>query len=558
MFNNNTATSGGGGAVNYSGRGTVTITNSLFSNNNSGSVGGAVNVSGGSPGGTYNIFRSAFVNNAANTSVVGPAFGGGAIASTQGVALNANFNRFTGNTAAGVTNGKTITTGGGTVSTLNANNNWWGVNTGPTANDVLGDAGVIAPSPWLQLRNSASPTTINVAGTSTVTADIFGLNTGGATAASNLTGLPAFPPSGSVFGNAQKGTIPAGSVQFVNGTAGVVFTGTVGGLGGVDAVADSQTITAPITVNAATVPGAPTIGAATPGNGQATIAFTAPASNGGSAITGYTVTCNVGGFTATGAASPLTVTGLTNGTTYTCSVVATNGVGPSAASGTVAVTPATVPGAPTIGAATPGNGQATIAFTAPASNGGSAITGYTVTCNVGGFTATGAASPLTVTGLTNGTTYTCSVVATNGVGPSAASGTVAVTPATVPGAPTIGAATSANGQAIVSFTPSPSNVGAPITSFTVTCTSAALGHSVSATGTASPITVIGLLNGTSYLCSVVANNSTGSSASSAAVAVNLPPLEVPLTTAPLQSLLLGLFAVAALLRRTSRGRAITH
>ena len=469
MFNNNTATSGGGGAVNYSGRGTVTITNSLFSNNNSGSVGGAVNVSGGSPGGTYNIFRSAFVNNAANTSVVGPAFGGGAIASTQGVALNANFNRFTGNTAAGVTNGKTITTGGGTVSTLNANNNWWGVNTGPTANDVLGDAGVIAPSPWLQLRNSASPTTINVAGTSTVTADIFGLNTGGATAASNLTGLPAFPPSGSVFGNAQKGTIPAGSVQFVNGTAGVVFTGTVGGLGGVDAVADSQTITAPITVNAATVPGAPTIGAATPGNGQATIAFTAPASNGGSAITGYTVTCNVGGFTATGAASPLTVTGLTNGTTYTCSVVATNGVGPSAASGTVAVTPATVPGAPTIGAAT-----------------------------------------------------------------------------------------SANGQAIVSFTPSPSNVGAPITSFTVTCTSAALGHSVSATGTASPITVIGLLNGTSYLCSVVANNSTGSSASSAAVAVNLPPLEVPLTTAPLQSLLLGLFAVAALLRRTSRGRAITH
>jgi hypothetical protein len=39
------------------------------------------------------------------------------------------------------------------------------------------------------------------------------------------------------------------------------------------------------------VPGAPTIGAATPGNTQATIAFTAPASNGGSAITGYTVTC---------------------------------------------------------------------------------------------------------------------------------------------------------------------------------------------------------------------------------------------------------------------------
>ncbi|MFV5686516.1 fibronectin type III domain-containing protein [Flavobacterium sp. GB2R13] len=172
-----------------------------------------------------------------------------------------------------------------------------------------------------------------------------------------------------------------------------------------------------------TVPGAPTGAVATAGNTQASVAFTAPASNGGSAITGYTVTSSPSGFTATGASSPLTVTGLTNGTSYTFSVVATNAVGNSVASAaSVAVTPRTVPDAPTGAVATASNTQASVAFTAPASNGGSAITGYTVTSSPSGFTATGASSPLTVTGLTNGTSYTFSVIATNAVGNSVASG----------------------------------------------------------------------------------------------------------------------------------------
>jgi uncharacterized protein (TIGR02145 family) len=66
---------------------------------------------------------------------------------------------------------------------------------------------------------------------------------------------------------------------------------------------------------------------------------------------------------------------------------------------------------------------------APTNNGGSAITGYTVTSSPGGFNATGATSPINVTGLTNGTAYTFSVVATNAIGnssPSTASS--AVTP----------------------------------------------------------------------------------------------------------------------------------
>jgi arylsulfatase B len=90
-----------------------------------------------------------------------------------------------------------------------------------------------------------------------------------------------------------------------------------------------------------TAPGAPTIGAATPGNGSASIAFTAPASNGGAAITGYAAACTGGGAAAsgTGTASPITVAGLTNGTGYSCTVTASNTVGVSAPSAAVSVTP---------------------------------------------------------------------------------------------------------------------------------------------------------------------------------------------------------------------------
>lgn len=97
-------------------------------------------------------------------------------------------------------------------------------------------------------------------------------------------------------------------------------------------------VTRSVTLNA-TAPDAPTIGTATPGNTQASIAFTAPANNGGSAIIGYTATCNPGGIAVAGGASPIVVTGLTNNIQYTCSVTATNGVGTSAASASVNVTP---------------------------------------------------------------------------------------------------------------------------------------------------------------------------------------------------------------------------
>ena len=85
--------------------------------------------------------------------------------------------------------------------------------------------------------------------------------------------------------------------------------------------------------------------------------------------------------------------------------------------------------APTIGTATASNGTASVTFTAPSFS-KLPITQYTVTASPGGATGTGASSPITVSGLTNGTSYTFTVRATHANGNSpASSASNSVTPA---------------------------------------------------------------------------------------------------------------------------------
>jgi hypothetical protein len=171
-------------------------------------------------------------------------------------------------------------------------------------------------------------------------------------------------------------------------------------------------------------PGAPTGVSASAGLGSASVSFTPPLGPVGS----YTVTSSPGNFTATGSSSPIVVNGLTPGVQYTFTVTATNigGTGPASAASN-AVTPFGLAGAPTAVTATPGDGFATVSFTAPASN-GSPIQWYTVTSS-DGQAASGTGSPIRVFGLTNGSSYTFTVTATNaaGTGP-ASSASSSVTP----------------------------------------------------------------------------------------------------------------------------------
>jgi hypothetical protein len=366
----------------------------------------------------------------------------------------------------------------------------------------------------------ASATT-NANGTVTVTwADP--LNNGNAITSYGIVPSPAC--GGCSYSSLSGATVTSATVSGL--TRGGTYTFTVtatNGVGTGPASAASNSIVAP------NVPSAPTGVTATNGNDAATVSWTAPA-NGGSAITGYTVTSSTGGLTCSTSGTSCTVSGLTTGTAYTFTVKAINGVGTgSASSPSNSVTAVTTPGAPTIGTATaPSTTSASVAFTAPGSNGGSAITGYTVTAtdttnsSRGGQTATGTVSPIVVTGLTTGDTYTFTVTATNAVGTGAASSASnSLLVALVPGAPTIGTATagaSGTKKATVTFTAPGSNGGSTITSYTVTATdttNAGRGGQT-ASGPSSSITVTGLTANDVYTFKVTATNAVGTGTASAA------------------------------------------
>ena len=168
--------------------------------------------------------------------------------------------------------------------------------------------------------------------------------------------------------------------------------------------------------------------AATPGDGQVSVAFTAPTSNGGSAITDYEYQLDGGDWTtASTTSSPVVITGLTNGTSYSIKLRAVNSAGVGAESAAVTSTPAATSNAPTALVATPGDGQVSVAFTTPTSNGGAAITDYEYQLNGSTWTtAITTSSPVVITGLTNGTSYSIKLRAVNSAGKGAASEAVSV------------------------------------------------------------------------------------------------------------------------------------
>lgn len=295
----------------------------------------------------------------------------------------------------------------------------------------------------------------------------------------------------------------------------------------------------------ASLPGAPTVTSVTvTGVGRAAVAYDPPVSDGGSPISSYRATCTpVDGGTArtvTAGTNPITVTGLVIGAAYDCVARAINLSGAGPASPGVAVTIPALPTPPTItDVSINGARRAAVSFT-PAPDVANAPTlSFRATCtsNDGGTTrtATGTTSPLAVTTLTAGATYTCVVTATNVSGtsaPSAPSSSVVV-PA-VPGQPIVtGVAMSGSLRATVTYDPPASDGGTPITSYRATCTSANGGVTRAATSTTTSALVTGLTAGTSYTCSVTATNLSGTglpSEPSAAVDVPATPSAPTLTS----------------------------
>ena len=282
----NTGSNGGGMfMVSMAGGGSNTLTGLTITNNNAGpgqSTGGGLYVNRGlviSPptiisnnsagregGGMYmlvhqtsvNISEATFSNNNAD-GTGGAVFGGGAIAlgpQSFGASLNAlnvSYTRFIGNISP---QGSGISNRGGLV---NAENNWWGCNAGPgntgcntvfTVNDAgvpAGDLGSIDANPWLRFTHTASPSTIDVGQSSTLTASFLSNSSNQLIAGSNLDAFAGFTPT---YNNAVRGNISAPQ-PFSNGISTATFTGTSGGAGSADASVNNSTVPANITVNAA-------------------------------------------------------------------------------------------------------------------------------------------------------------------------------------------------------------------------------------------------------------------------------------------------------------------
>jgi trimeric autotransporter adhesin len=391
------------------------------------------------------------------------------------------------------------------------------------------------------------------------TGDVFTTaGTDGETAGVGVTGAPTFVADGFITFGGATGDGASNCLQTGYTAAGTAGPGQTGGVtppletgpvfptGTTTPLVSVSPLTFPSAAyvnlqSSTSAPGAPTIGTATAGNASATVSFTPPTNDGGSAITGYTVTAADsttpanGGQTAGGTASPITVPGLTNGDSYTFTVTATNAIGtgdPSDASNAVTPEAPTAPGAPTIGTATAGNASASVTFTPPSGDGGSPITGYTVTAADsttpanGGQTAAGTSSPITVPGLTNGDSYTFTVTATNGIGtgdPSDTSNAVTPEAPAVPGAPTIGTATAGNASATLTWT-APSDQGSSaITGYLITPSS---GPTVTV-GNVTSDDITGLTNGTAYTFTVSAINSVGTGDPSAPSNSVTPEAVVP-------------------------------
>ena len=259
------------------------------------------------------------------------------------------------------------------------------------------------------------------------------------------------------------------------------------------------------------VPAKPSIATIISSANKATV-YVQPGNNNGSEITSYSYSINNGtSFVSTGNANNnFTITGLTNGTGYFIKVIATNSAGNSVPSDSYSTVPlAEVPNAPTITTVTTGNNVASVYYTDGSSN-GSVITMRKYSLNGGSYVDVSSASPIVITGLTNGTPYSVTIKSMNSAGLSGSSNSLAFVPYTVPSKPSITTVVSSFNQVTVHVEPVNNN-GSAVTNYSYSLNN---GTFVSTGKANSVFTITGLTNGTEYAIRVIATNSAGNSASS--------------------------------------------
>lgn len=234
------------------------------------------------------------------------------------------------------------------------------------------------------------------------------------------------------------------------------------------------------TISDGLAPGQPRQLATSPIPGGLQIDWLAPSDTGGAATLWYEVEVSqVVTSSPSQASTPLTcnttsttcpLTGLVPNTTYNVSVTAFSNSGSSSPLMTeVLFVGLSKPSNPGNVSAVGGDGRAVVSWEEPEFNGESPILEYIVTAEPGGRTCTTSTTlSCTVSRLTNGTSYTFSVVARNAIGSSdpGESGTILI--AVPPSAPTRLSAKALSGTSVrVSWMPPRSDGGFPITGYEI-------------------------------------------------------------------------------------------